>query len=97
MTHYALTVPVSYTKDDEERTRYTRVGAVFENVRRETGEIGLTVKLDVPVGATSWWPPAESRRDGGRRHRVRRTPRGAASAGRPDPVLSREAAPARRR
>ena len=52
MTHYVLTVPVSYTKGDEERTRYSRVGAVFENVRRDTGEIVLTVKLDFPVGAT---------------------------------------------
>ena len=50
MTHHVLTVPVSYKKGDEERTRYSCVGAVFENVRRDTGEIVLTVKLDFPVG-----------------------------------------------
>ncbi len=36
-THYVLTVPVTYKKDDQERTRFARVGAVFENHRRDTG------------------------------------------------------------
>ncbi len=53
MTRYTLTVPVEYTtRDGETRTTYRRVGAVFENARRETGETFLSIKLDFPVGAT---------------------------------------------
>ena len=49
MTHYVLTVPV---KGSDGTTRYPRVGVVFENTKRETGEKFLSLKLNYPVGAT---------------------------------------------
>lgn len=49
MTRYVLTVPV---KGSDGTTRYPRVGVVFENTKRETGEKMLNVKLDYPIGAT---------------------------------------------
>lgn len=52
MTHYTLTVPVTYDDNGTEQTAYRRVGAVFENTKRDTGETFLTVKLDFPVGVT---------------------------------------------
>ena len=53
MTRYTLHVPVEYTtRDGGTKTTYRRVGAVFENARRDTGETILSVKLDFPVGAT---------------------------------------------
>ena len=52
MTHFTLTVPVTFRANGETRTRYPRVGALFQNFRRETGEAYFTVKLDFPVGAT---------------------------------------------
>ena len=53
MTRYTLNVPVEYTtKDGGSKTTYRRVGAVFENTRRDTGETFLSIKLDFPVGAT---------------------------------------------
>lgn len=52
MAHYVLTVPVTYTDNGAEKTTYRRVGVVFENRRRETGEVVLSMKLDFPVGAT---------------------------------------------
>ena len=52
MAHYTLTVPVTYTEDGQDKTSYRRVGAVFENHRRDTGEVVLSIKLDFPVGAT---------------------------------------------
>lgn len=53
MTRYTLHVPVEYTtRDGGSRTSYRRVGAVFENARRDTGETVLSIKLDFPVGAT---------------------------------------------
>ena len=53
MTRYTLTVPVEYTtKDGAQRTTYRRVGVVFENAHRETGETILSIRLDFPVGAT---------------------------------------------
>lgn len=54
MTHFILTVPVTFQKAGEARTRYPRVGALFQNFRRETGEVYFTVKLDFPVGATEF-------------------------------------------
>ncbi|MEO1308310.1 MAG: hypothetical protein AAFV38_10395 [Pseudomonadota bacterium] len=52
MSHYTLCVPVTYKDNGSEKTAYRRIGAIFENHRRETGEIILSVKLDFPVGAT---------------------------------------------
>ena len=52
MTNYIITVPVKYTQDGQEKTKYTRVGAAFENTKKDTGEVFLTLKLDFPVGVT---------------------------------------------
>ena len=52
MTHYVLTVPVTYTRDGEEKTSYRRVGAIFQNQRKGSGETLLQVRLDFPVGVT---------------------------------------------
>ena len=49
MTHYTITAPVT-GKDD--KTRYPRVGVLFENHNRETGEVYFTIKLDFPIGVT---------------------------------------------
>ena len=60
MTRYTLHVPVEYTtRDGGRKTAYRRVGAVFENTRRDTGETILSIKLDFPVGATEMvaFPP----------------------------------------
>ena len=50
---YNLCAPVTF-KDNtgKDTTRFTKVGAVFENTRSETGEIFLSIKLDFPVGCT---------------------------------------------
>lgn len=66
MTHYTVCVPVSYTGKGEEKISYRRVGAIFENTRRETGEIFLSIKLDFPVAVTELvaFPPREEDRDG---------------------------------
>ena len=52
MTRYILTVPVTYTDGGSEKTSFRRVGAVFENTRKETGETFLSIKLDFPVAVT---------------------------------------------
>lgn len=52
MTRYILTVPVKYEDNGTEKTKFTRVGAVFENERTETGEVYLNIKLDFPVAVT---------------------------------------------
>ncbi len=56
MTHYTVTVPI---KGKDERTHYRRVGAMFENHNRNTGEVYYSIKLDFPVGATEMlaFPP----------------------------------------
>lgn len=62
-THYTLTVPVKFDADDgTQKTSFRRVGAVFENTRRDTGEVFLSIKLDFPVGATELvaFPPKAS-------------------------------------
>ncbi|MEM8576043.1 MAG: hypothetical protein AAGF48_15645 [Pseudomonadota bacterium] len=51
MAHYTLTVPVTYKDNGQEKTRFQRVGVVFENTR-DNGEPMLNIKLDFPVGAT---------------------------------------------
>lgn len=48
MTHYNVVVPVA---GNDGKTRYRRVGALFENSHSETGEIYYTIQLDFPVGA----------------------------------------------
>lgn len=55
MAHYTIVVPV----DVGDRTHYRRVGALFENTNRETGELYYRLKLDFPVGATEMlaFPP----------------------------------------
>ena len=52
MAHYTLTVPVKYDDNGTEKTTYRRVGAVFENTKRDTGGTFLTLKLDFLVGVT---------------------------------------------
>ena len=52
MVHYNLTVPVQYDDNGITKTRYQRVGVVFENTRQGTDERFLSIKLDFPVGAT---------------------------------------------
>ncbi len=52
MTRYTLNVPVKYDDNGTEKTSFRRVGAVFENQRRESDETFLSIKLDFPVGAT---------------------------------------------
>lgn len=52
-TRYNLCAPVTYKDTNgQDVTRYTKVGAVFENTRRDTGEAFLSIKLDFPVGLT---------------------------------------------
>jgi len=48
---FTLTVPVTFTQNGQERTKYTPVGSVFENTR-ENGETILSIKLDFPVAVT---------------------------------------------
>ncbi|MDE0694930.1 MAG: hypothetical protein F4Y03_18785 [Alphaproteobacteria bacterium] len=66
MTHFNVVVPVT---GNDGKTRYRRVGALFENASRETGEIFYKVKLDFPVGVTELlaFPPRadEVPEDGG--------------------------------
>lgn len=57
MAHYTVVVPV--TSEGGERTFYRRVGALFENHHKDTGEIYYSIVLDFPVGATQMlaFPP----------------------------------------
>ena len=52
MTHYTLYVPVAYQDNGTDKTSFRRVGALFQNARKETGEVFFSLKLDFPVGAT---------------------------------------------
>lgn len=52
MKRYNLTVPYTFQRNGQTETRFRRVGAVFENTRRETGETFLSLKLDFPVAVT---------------------------------------------
>ena len=56
MAHFTITVPV---KGKDNTVRYPRVGALFENHNRTTGEVFYTIKLDFPVGAVEMvaFPP----------------------------------------
>ena len=58
MNHYTLHVPVD-GKDNVKR--YPRVGVMFENTNRETGEVYFNIRLDFPVGATELlaFPPKD--------------------------------------
>ena len=49
MRHFNVVVPV---EGADRKTRYRRVGALFENAQRETGEIYYTIQLDFAVGVT---------------------------------------------
>ena len=64
MTTYTLTVPYEFTRGGETQRRFRRVGAVFENTRRETGETFLSIKLDFPVAVTELVAFPPSSRDG---------------------------------
>lgn len=61
-THYIATTPVTY-KDDRgtEKTSFRRIGVMFQNTRRDTGEIFYSLKLDFPVGVTDivLFPPKD--------------------------------------
>ena len=59
MSHYNLKIAVKYEKDGKTQNRFVRVGALFENFNRETGEKYFTAKLDFPVGVTEMvaFPP----------------------------------------
>lgn len=51
--HYIATAPVTYTDErGTEKTSFRRVGVMFENARRDTGEVFYSLKLDFPVGVT---------------------------------------------
>ena len=52
MTHYVLTVPTTFDDNGTEKRRYSRVGVMFQNHRKDTGEVVYSLKLDFPVGAT---------------------------------------------
>lgn len=52
MAHFTLTVPVTYDDNGTTKTRYQRVGVLFENTRQGTVEKLFSIKLDFPVGAT---------------------------------------------
>ena len=62
MTHYTVTLPVT-GRDSVQR--YPRVGVMFENHNRETGEVYYTIKLDFPMGATELvaFPPRSKEAD----------------------------------
>ena len=47
--HFPLYVPV---EGKDNKTRYTRVGVMFENHRRDSDEVVYSIKMDFPVGAT---------------------------------------------
>ena len=50
---FIINVPVTYTKDGQEKTAYRRVGVGFVNIRNDgSGDQVLSLKLDFPVGAT---------------------------------------------
>ena len=57
MAHFTITIPVAVG----DRTIYRRVGALFENHNRDTGEVYYKIDLDFPVGATEMlaFPPRE--------------------------------------
>ncbi|MEO1607534.1 MAG: hypothetical protein AAFU34_19680 [Pseudomonadota bacterium] len=61
-TRYIATVPVQ-GKDD--KTRFTRIGVMWENTRNDTGEVFFKLELDFPVGATEivLFPPKEAPAD----------------------------------
>ncbi len=48
MAHFNIVVPVQVG----EQTRYRRVGALFENRAKDSGEVYYKIVLDFPVGAT---------------------------------------------
>ena len=58
MAHYNVVVP--YVVGD--KTHYTKVGALFENVSQATNETFYKLVLDFPVGATELlaFPPRAS-------------------------------------
>ncbi len=45
-------VRVAPVKRKDDKTRYPRVGVLFENHNRETGEVFYTIRLDFPIGVT---------------------------------------------
>ncbi|MEL6427210.1 MAG: hypothetical protein AAFQ33_17320, partial [Pseudomonadota bacterium] len=61
-TRYIATVPVQ-GKDD--KTRFTRVGVMWENTRNDTGEVFFKLELDFPVGAKEivLFPPKDAPAD----------------------------------
>ena len=58
MAHYNVVVP--HVVGD--KTHYTKVGALFENVRQDTNETFYKLVLDFPVGVTELlaFPPRAS-------------------------------------
>ncbi len=52
-------IPLGGITGTDDKTRYPRVGVLFENHNRETGEVYYTIKLDFPVGVTEMiaFPP----------------------------------------
>ena len=68
MNRYILTVPYEFQRNGKTETRFRRVGAIFENARRETGEVFLSVKLDSPSPS----PSSSPSRPGPRTSRERR-------------------------
>ena len=64
MTAYTLTVPYEFQKNGQTERRFRRVGAVFTNTRKDSGETFLSIKLDFPVGVTELVAFLPTPRDG---------------------------------
>lgn len=64
---YVATVPITYKKDGADVTKFRKVGSMFENTRRETGEVFYSLKLDFPVGVTElvMFPPKDFKDEDG--------------------------------
>lgn len=64
MTHYNVVVAF---EGSDGRTRYTRVGVMFENRRKDTGEPWYKIQMDVPVATQELlaFPPREGEAEDG--------------------------------
>ena len=62
MAHYNVVVPHEGT---DGKTRYTRVGAMFEKQRKDTGEPWYKIQLDFPVASSELlaFPPRAGESD----------------------------------
>jgi hypothetical protein len=61
MNRNVLTVPYEFQRNGKTETRFRRVGAIFENARRETGEVFLSVSSTSPSRSPSSSPSRPGR------------------------------------